>query len=69
MKIKTNANFVVTISDGYCSYSYPLNVSKKMSIAKIANRIRKVYNMNPVDGVYEPNWVYNRQDFTDNRFV
>ena len=59
MNIKTNAKFVVTISDGYCAYSYPLDVSDKMSVTKIARRIQREYRKPVTDGTYEPDNIHD----------
>lgn len=45
MPEETNATFRFTISDGHCSYEYPLNISDKYSIYMIAERIYKAFNL------------------------
>lgn len=47
-----NSNFTFTISDGYCIYSYPLNISSNNSVDEIATKIYKAFKLKKEIGTY-----------------
>lgn len=44
-------NFTFTVSDMYCTYSYPLNISSNNSVDDIAKKIYKAFKLKEEEGV------------------
>jgi len=44
-------DFIITISDSYCTYKYPLNIGRKFSIAMITERIYKAFGIPEENGI------------------
>ena len=49
-KVNGMNNFTFTISDTYCTYEYPLNISNMNSVDSIAKKIFKVFHLKEKSG-------------------
>lgn len=46
----SHSNFTFTVSDGYCAYSYPLNISSNNSIDDVVKKIYKAFKLKKENG-------------------
>lgn len=46
----SNSNFTFTVSDGYCTYSYPLNISTNNSVYDVVKKIYKAFKLKKENG-------------------
>jgi hypothetical protein len=48
----SNNNFTFTVSDDYCTYSYPLNINSHNSVDEVATKIFKAFKLKKENGKF-----------------
>lgn len=46
----SHSNFTFTVSDGFCTYSYPLNISLNNSIDDVVKKIYEAFKLKKENG-------------------